>query len=139
MVTYRRDLEKKHWHRPWPVRIVFVVMGVVLVLAGLVAWSLEDVYGGDPNRQEYVIGHEVATGQASVFGENGELVYETVSIADAEAWVEGQRGSRSYTVPVLLIAGGAFAIIAGLSPSPRQKGLDPHHIARAGGPPATAH
>jgi hypothetical protein len=116
MVTYRKDLAKKHWHRPWPVRVGLALLGLVLLLAGLVGWELEDVYGGDPDRQEYVIGDE--PGRAVVLGDDGEVVYESTDIADAEAYVQGERGSRDYAVPILLIAGGVLAIIAAVAPSP---------------------
>ena len=100
MVTYRKDQEREHWHRPWPLRAALFATGVVLILAGLVGWSLEDVYGGDPDRQEYTVGHEDETGLATIYGENGEVVYESTSIDDAEAWVGNQRGSRNYAVPI---------------------------------------
>jgi hypothetical protein len=114
-------------------------MGVVLILVGLVGWGLEDVYGGDPDRQEYMVGHEAETGLATVYGENGEVVYETTSIDDAEAWVGNQRGGRHYAVPGLLIAGGAMAVIAAVSPSPTRRELSPSTPARADSPPAAAH
>ena len=121
MVTYRKDSARKHWHRPWPIRIALVLLGLVLTFAGLVGWSLEDVYGGDSNRQEYVIGHDAEIGRAFVYGDGGAVVYESTDIADAEAYVESQRGGRNHTVPILLLTGGALSVIFGISPSPRMR------------------
>ncbi len=122
MVTYRRDQARRHWHRPWPVRVVLVGVGVVVVLVGLVGWSLEGEYGGDPDREEYVVGHDEATGLATVEGESGVVFQGTE--AEVDAWLEEQRGSRNYLVPVLLIAGGSLAFLAGLAPSPRARTID---------------
>lgn len=120
MVTYRKELAREHWHRPWPIRVLLVLLGVVLIMAGGVAWSLEDVYGGDSDRQEYVVGHDALTGTATATGEDG-TVYETDSIADAEAYVESQRGSHSYAVPILLLIGGGMAIVVGIAPVPSKR------------------
>jgi hypothetical protein len=97
--------------------VVLVLVGLVLLVAAGVGWSLEKEYGGDPDRAEYVIGHDAQTGQATVQGQEG-MVYEASNIADAEAYVESQRGSRNYTVSILLLTGGVLAIIAGIAPSP---------------------
>ncbi|MEN8240088.1 MAG: hypothetical protein ABFR53_12915 [Actinomycetota bacterium] len=125
MVTYRKDLAREHWHRPWPVRILLVILGPVMILAGLVGWSLEETYGGDTNVQEYVIEHDAAAGLARVYGENGEMEFEATSIEDAEAYVDGQRGQHNYAVPILLIVLGALSIIAGIAPSPRRRSPNP--------------
>lgn len=139
MVTYRKDLTRKHWHRPWLVRIALVIVGLVLVLAGSVAWSIEDVYGGDPDRQEYVVGHDAETGRATVYGEDGAVVHEATDIAGAEAYVSSRRGRRNYTTPILLHAAGALSIIAGISPSPLARELKPARSDRSGSPHLTAH
>lgn len=123
-MTYDRNLEKKGWHRPIPIRIFMVLIGLVLFLAGNVGWDLESIYGGDPDRQEYVIGWDDELGGAVVLGDNGEIVYEATDIDDAEEWVEGQRGSRDYTVPILLIGGGVVLVLVGVAPSPRKEQTD---------------
>ena len=133
MVTYRRDKARKHWHRPWLVRVLLVVLGLVFLLAGAVGWSLEDVYGGDPDRQEYVIGHE--DGRGVVYGQDGAVDFESADIAAAEAYVADQRGSRNYTVPIALFALGGLSIMAGISPSPLRQELRPARPSTAG--PAT--
>ena len=117
MVTYRKELERKGWHRPWPVRVMLVVVGVVLVLAGLVAWGLEQEYGGDPDRPEYVIAHEAGR-PVQVLGEFG-VVFEGTQ-EEVDAWLEEQRGSRDFTVPILLIVGGAVVGVIGIAPSPQE-------------------
>lgn len=119
--TYRKSLERRGWHRPWSVRVLSVIVGLLLLVAGGVGWALETEYGGDPDRQEYVIGWDDQLGGAVVLGENNEIVYDATEIADAEAWVQAQRGSRNYAVPVLLFAGSAILLIVGVAPSPRRE------------------
>lgn len=72
------------------------------------------------NAKEYVISEDVETGQVLVHGEDGETVYESTDMGDAEAYTEAQRGSRNYTVPILLIAGGALSVLLGVSPLKRE-------------------
>lgn len=122
MVTYRKSLERRGWHRPWPIRILSVFIGLVLLVAGVAIWELETMYGGDPDRQEYVIGWDDELGGAVVLGENGEIVYHANDIDDAESWVEAQRGGRDYTVPILLFAASAIFVLVGVAPSPRKEG-----------------
>jgi hypothetical protein len=74
MVTYRKPLERKGWHRPWPVRVVLVLLGLPLVAWGFAEWALEEEYGGDPDRPEYVMSHE-AGGPVQVHGKSG-VVFE---------------------------------------------------------------
>lgn len=124
-MTYRKDLEKKGWHRPWPVRTVSVFVGLVLFAAGGLGWALETEYGGDPDRQEYVIGWDDELGGAVVLGgEHGEIVYQATDLDDAEEWVEAQRGARNYAVPILLFAGSALFLLIGLTPSPRKPRIE---------------
>ncbi len=123
-VSYRKSLEAKGWHRPWPIRIVAVGVGFGLFFVGAVLWALETEYGGDRERHEYVIGWDEILGGAVVLGENNAIVYEATDISDAEAWVEAQRGSRNYTVPILLFVVGAAGILVGIAPSPRRSGDD---------------
>lgn len=118
MITYRKDLARKHWHRPWPVRIGLVVVGLVLLLAGSLGWSLETEYGGDPDRPEYTIAQDEVAGTVMVIGEGGDVLYESSDLEDAVAFSESTRGSRNYTVPSLVYAGAALLLIAGVSPSP---------------------
>jgi hypothetical protein len=115
MLTYRRDRARDHWHRPWPIRVLSLLLGLVLFIVGGVAWSLEDVYGGDPDRQEYVIGPE------GVIGENGEVVYETTDMMAAEEWAENQRGGRNYIVPFLLLMSSALLFLVAVAPSPTKR------------------
>lgn len=125
MVTYRKSLEKKGWHRPWPIRLLLLLVGFVLFVLGGVLWELETEYGGDPDRQEYVIGWDDDLGRTVVLGENGEVVYQASDIADAETWVEAQRGARDYTVQILLFITSALFILAALAPSPRKEDSEP--------------
>lgn len=130
MVTYRKDRARKHWHRPWLVRILLVIMGLVLLLAGAIGWGLEEVYGGDSDRQEYVIGYE--DGRGVVYGQDGAVVFESTDLVGAEAYVANQRGSRNYSVPIVLLALVGLAILAGISPSPLKQELRPARPSTAG-------
>lgn len=119
--TYRSDLEQRGWHRPWPLRVVLGLVGVPLILAGLVGWALEQEYGGDEDRKEYVTSQE-ASGPVQVHGESG-VVFEGTQ-EEVDAWLEEQRGSRNFTAPFLLITGGAVLILAGVAPSPKKRTTD---------------
>ena len=46
MVTYRKELERKGWHRPFLLRIGLIGLGLFIGLLGLFAWSLEQEKGG---------------------------------------------------------------------------------------------
>lgn len=122
MVTYRKEQTRSGWHRPWPLRVLFVLLGLTLVFAGMVAWSLETEYGGDPDRQEYVVAQEVGE-PVQVHGEGG-VVFEGTQ-DEVDAWLEAQRGSRNYAVAILLLVGGALLIILGVSPSPLKREPEP--------------
>lgn len=126
MVTYKKDLETPGWHRSGPIRATLVVAGILLVLVGMAGWAIETEYGGDPNQPEYIIGWDNEGGHAFVLeGEEGPLAYEATDLADAEAWIESQRGSRDYLIPILLIVGGSILLVAGIAPSPRRDTRQP--------------
>lgn len=116
----RRDLTKKGWYRPLLIRIILVVFGLFVLFVGGVLWSLEEEYGGDPGRQEYVIAWDDQMGHM-VLGEGGEVVYEATDSADAEAWVEARRGARNFIYSILALAFGGLLIVAGLAPSPARR------------------
>jgi hypothetical protein len=128
MGTYRKDLERNGWHRPWPLRIVSVVVSVTLLLTGWVAWALEQDKGGWEGTD---LGHfTVEEGydefgsptHALVRGEGGEVLFESTSVDEVDAWIESQR-NRDFTVPILLLAGGIVLLLVGLAPSPRTRDL----------------
>ena len=126
MVTYRRDLERKGWHRPWPVRVAAVFLGIPIFLLGMVAWSLEDIYGGDDDRQEYVTSEEVG-GPVRVHDQWG-IVFEGTQ-EEVDAWLAAERGSRNYTVPFVMTALGVLLVLVGVTPSPRRTGITPSDVA----------
>ncbi len=114
MMIYRRDMTRKGWHRSWPLRVALMVVGLALFVAGGVGWSLEQEYGGDPDRSEYVIGDE--GDRVVVYGERGAVVYEATDIPAAEAYVDSRRGARNFTVPSLLFVGAVLLTILGVAP-----------------------
>ena len=126
MVTCRRDLEREGWHRPWPLRVAAVLLGIPIFLLGMVAWSLEDTYGGDDDRQEYVTSEEVA-GPVRVHDQWG-IVFEGTQ-EEVDAWLEAERGSRNYTVPHVMTSLGIVLVLVGVAPSPRRRASLPSNPA----------
>ena len=122
MVTYRRHLERRGWHRPWPLRLILIVLGGFVVVFGLLLWSFEQDKGGWEGTE---LGHfmvEDSPGRAVVYGEGGEVLFEGTDIAEVEAWIENQR-HRDFTVPFLVITAGAMVVAVGVAPSPKRRNL----------------
>lgn len=120
MWTYRRESERKGWwHRPWPVRVLSVLVGVCLVLFGMVLWGLEQEEGGweGSGLGHHVVGYDELTDEVVVWNEDGEIVFRGTDMGEADAWIESQR-SRDFTVPILVMAGGGLLIALGVAPSP---------------------
>ena len=122
MVTYRKNLARKGWRRSGPARVLFGLLGVALVFVGIEAWALETEHGGDPDSQQYYVSQEAGK-PVQVHGEEG-VVFEGTS-EEVAAWLKAERGSRNYTVPVLLLIGGALSILAGVTPSPLEQDPQP--------------
>jgi hypothetical protein len=116
MVTYRKDLARKGWHRSGLVRVLLGLLGVALVFVGTEVWALETEYGGAPDRQDYYVSQEAGR-PVKVYDESGVVVFEGTP-EEVAAWLRIERGARNYTVPILLLVGGALSIVAGVTPSP---------------------
>lgn len=123
MFTYERELERRGWHRAWPLRVVLVVLGSFVVLSGSLMWSLEQEKGGweGSGLGHFVVGEDEQTGRAVVWGEEGEILFEARRIQDVDAWIESRR-NRDFTIPALVIAGGGLLVVLGIAPSLRAKG-----------------
>ena len=139
MVTYQKHLAARGWHRSTRARVLLVILGLLVFYVGMAAWGLETEYGGDPNLPEYVIEMRNDTGEVLVAeGEEGAVVFEGTSLAEAEAWVERQRGARDYRVPALVMIVGAVVLLLGVTPSPvapsaqRQVANSGEHLSGAG-------
>ena len=98
-------------------RAVLAILAIFVGLAGVVSWALEQEYGGNPDRPEFVIEETVDPPVVRVFSVDertgaSELAFESTSRTEAENWVAGQRGSRNFAVPLLLIGAslGMFAV-----------------------------
>lgn len=102
--------------RLW-VRIALTLVGTTFLLVGGFLWAVEQEYGGweATDLGHHVIAHDEVTGGAQVLGEDGEVLFEATSLEEAEAWVEAQR-DRDFGVSILMLAGGAGLVIAGLVP-----------------------
>ena len=120
MVTYRKNLSQRGWRRSGLARVLFGLLGVALLFVGVEAWALETEYGGDPDREVYSVSEEDGE-LVRVYGEEG-LVFEGTP-EEVAAWLKAARGSRNYTVPILLCVGGALSLLAGVTPSPLEQAL----------------
>ncbi len=105
-------------------RLLLVVFGGVVVLAGVVGWALETEYGG--SGPESVMEIDGDTVRIYEFDEQGPLdseghvvqvlVFEG-SQAEADAITQTQAEDRNYLVPALIIAVGAVIVIVALIPA----------------------
>ena len=119
--TYERELEPRRWHRPLLLRVVLLLLGLLVTLSGWLMWTLEQEKGGweESGLGHFVVGHDVQTGRAVVWGEDGEILYEADTAEDVDAWIESRR-SRDFTIPVLVVAFGVVLVVLGVAPSPRR-------------------
>lgn len=121
--TTRPGIERKG-HRAAR-RIGPIVVGVILVLAGAVAWGWETEYGSGRGFSVEVIGDE-----ATVYDTDGDsgtrLVFEGTE-AEADAYLEEQRTSgRNYTIPALIMVAGGAVVLVGVWPRRnRDEALEP--------------
>ena len=121
MFTYRREQERKGWHRPWPLRLLFVVVALFVGLLGLVGWSLEKDMGGwdDSGLGHHMVEEDQLANRVLVRGENNEILFEGTNMVEANEWIESQR-NFDFTTPILLLVGAALLLIAGIGPSLRR-------------------
>ncbi len=105
-------------------RLLLVVFGSVVVLAGVVGWALETEYGGSgPESFMEIDGNTVRVYE---FDEQGPLdseghvvrvlVFEG-SQSEADEFTKTEAEDRNYLVPALIIAVGAVIVIAALIPA----------------------
>ena len=91
-------------------RIGLIVLGLVGVLGGLVAWSIEDSYGSGLDyslmpREGRTYVYEEETGEEPVFVGSREEAFE---------YMEQKRASgESFVLPGAIIATGAILVIVG--------------------------
>ena len=93
-----------------PVRIGLIVLGLVAILGGVFAWTIEDQYGSGldftlkpRDGQTYV--YEAQTGSEPVF---------VGSRDEADEYMEQRRAAgESFVVPGAVIAAGAIVVIVG--------------------------
>ena len=113
-------------------RMLLVVFGGVVVLAGAVAWSVGSPVGGgaglDPELITEIDGDTVRIYESNEHGpvdSEGRPVQSLVfegSQAEADAFMsEPQAEDRNYLVPALIIAVGAVIVIVALIRYPRTK------------------
>jgi len=91
-------------------RIVLILLGLVTVLGGLFAWSVEDSYGSGLDyslkpRDGRIQVFETSSGSEPVFVGSRE---------EANAYMEQQRAAReSFVIPGAIIAAGAILVVVG--------------------------
>jgi len=112
-------------------RLTVFALGVLTVLVGLVAWSLETEYGGNP-----VAGSEsTGDGGERVFDldetrldNQGQpittIVFEGTPAEAAEFIRRRHEEGRSYAIPGLVIAVGGIAMVVAILP-PWRRSRDP--------------
>ncbi len=101
-------------------RKVLGVIGVVVIVAGLAAWSWQGTYGGT----EFG-GVEIGpNGAAQVFAPDGQVVFEGTE-QEAEAFIEeAQGGFGVFLVPGLMIGLGAALIILAVAAPGKPKSAE---------------
>ena len=103
-------------------RIVLIVLGLVAVVGGLFAWTVEDVYGS---------GLDFSTrprdGQTAVFEtQAGEEPVFVGSRDEAFEYMEKRRSAgESFVLPGAIIAVGAILVIVGAFAGRKMKRTDP--------------
>ena len=91
-------------------RIVLIVLGLVVVLGGVFAWTVEDEYGS---------GLDFSTrprdGQTAVFeAQAGDEPVFVGSQDEASEYMERERAAHeSFVLPAVIIAVGAILVLAG--------------------------
>ena len=92
------------------VRIVLIVVGVVTVLGGLFAWSIEDSYGSG---LDYSLMPE--DGRIQVFEASaGEEPVFVGTREEANGYMQRQRAAReSFVLPGAIIAAGVIMVLVG--------------------------
>lgn len=103
-------------------KVMLVILGLLVVFGGWVAWSIEDVYGSGTNflvqtsQDGSVIVYEDVDGQGT-----DEVVFEG-SEKEAQAYIEQRRAEgKSFVVPSVVIAVGALLVVGALV-APRRSG-----------------
>ncbi len=92
------------------VRIGLIVLGVVAVLGGIVAWSIEDEHGSGLDYSTRPSDGDVAVFEASA---GAEPVF-VGSRDEASDYMEQERNARgSFVMPGAIIAAGAILVIVG--------------------------
>ena len=112
------------WHPSVVMRIILAILGVIALVVGVAAWSLETEYGGEgPGSMEMLPDGTVRVYDVDEQITDAEghpapvLVFEGTQ-EEADAWVEQRRSEgRSYLIPVLILSVGAVLGVGAVFPS----------------------
>jgi hypothetical protein len=107
-----------------PKRVGIIVFGVVIGLAGITAWGLEQDAGGGWNAGSiegepggaYTV-YEVDENDQGGTEEPVRIVVFSGTEEDARAYFDSRSQKKSFVVPGLMIAAGAALIIVAVVPS----------------------
>lgn len=109
--------------RSWKARILLVLVGLAVVIAGWLSWSFEQEYGSGTN-----FGLKIKPDKTVVVYDVDEQpgtkspVFEGSS-QDAEAYMEQRRAEgESFVIPGLVVALGVVLFVVGLLPFRRMRG-----------------
>ena len=115
MTAQQTNREVVHAGHPRVRRIGLIGVGVIFVLAGVVAWGWETEYGSGHGFSVEVIGDEATV--YDTVGDSGNVVVFVGSRAEAEAYTEAQRTTgRNYTISALILAAGGAIVLVGVWP-----------------------
>lgn len=102
--------------RSWWARMLLVLVGLVVMFAGLVAWGVEDEYGSDTNFKIEIR----PEGRAFVYdvdeqAQSGSPVFEGTA-QEAAAYVDRRRAEgESFVVPALIVGAGATLVVVSVT------------------------
>lgn len=107
-------------------RVVLVVIGLIVVLVGLLAWGVEDEYGSG---LDFQVAMDSGTWTVHDMSDGKQLMFEG-SRSEAQAYMDRARAAReNFVVPgVILAIGVALVVIGILLPMWRR------HVAPESGP-----
>jgi hypothetical protein len=111
-------------NRSTPKRIGIIVVGLIIGLVGLAAWSLEQDAGGgwnagyiEPGPGDMYSVHEFDENYQGGTEEPATFVVFTGTADEARAYVDSRSQAKNFVVPGVIIAVGVILVIVALIPS----------------------
>ena len=121
MTAQQTDRGVMHTGHPAARRIGLIAVGVVVILAGFVAWGWETEYGSGHGFSIHIIGNDARVYDTDE--QAGNVVVFEGTRAEADAYVDEQRASgRNYVIPMLVLAAGGALVLVGVWPRSKRGG-----------------